>query len=160
MKIATVAEIKRELKEKSQADLTDLVLRLARGKKENKELLNYLIFEAHDEEGYVSAAKEDVSEIFEDVNTSSFFLAKKTIRKALRFTNKHIKFSSIKETEVELLIHFAEEFNALELNLANSKVMYNLYVNVIKKLDKAISQLHEDLQYDYEEIVEDLKEGV
>ena len=48
MKAATVHELKEELKHRSAAQLVELCNRLVRFKKENKELLTYLLFEAHD----------------------------------------------------------------------------------------------------------------
>ncbi len=156
MKIASIAVIKRELKELSHDDLVAVCLRLSKSKKETKELLNYLLFEESDEEEYVKAVKEDITTGFETINTSSFYLAKKTIRKVLRITNKHIKFSANKESEVELLIDFCTKFNALDLPMAQSKVMMNLYANVLKKVTKAIATLHEDLQFDYQEQVDEL----
>jgi hypothetical protein len=156
MKIASIAVIKKELKDLPKDDLVNLCLRLAKSKKEAKELLNYLLFEASDEESYVQSVKKDISEGFSTINTSSFYLAKKTIRKVLRLTNKQIKFSSNKETEVELLLFFCTSFNALDLPLAESVVMTNLYNNLLKKIDKAVLSLHEDLQYDYQEQIEAL----
>ena len=50
MKTASIQELKQELQATSQTKLLDLCLRLAKFKKENKELLTYLLFEAHDEE--------------------------------------------------------------------------------------------------------------
>ena len=49
MKAATIQEIKLELSETSPAKLKQLCLHLAKFKKENKELLTYLLFESHDE---------------------------------------------------------------------------------------------------------------
>ena len=46
MKAATVAQLKKELQFKSQEEIMELCLRLARFKKENKELLTYLLFES------------------------------------------------------------------------------------------------------------------
>ena len=51
MKAATVAQLKKELQFKSQEETMQLCLRLARFKKENKELLTYLLFESDSEEG-------------------------------------------------------------------------------------------------------------
>ena len=64
MKAATSNEIKQELKELSGAKLMDLCLRLARFKKENKELLTFLLFEADDLETYLKNVKEEVDENF------------------------------------------------------------------------------------------------
>ena len=49
MKTATVTELKKELKTRSQSDLVELCLKLSKFKKENKELLTYLLYEADNE---------------------------------------------------------------------------------------------------------------
>ena len=49
MKTAAVKDIKQELLQRSPKELLALCLRLSRFKKENKELLTYLLFEASDE---------------------------------------------------------------------------------------------------------------
>jgi len=53
MKSATVKQIKDELKDLSKEDLISTILRLSKFKKENKELLTYLLFESHNEGDYV-----------------------------------------------------------------------------------------------------------
>ena len=58
MKAASLAQIKKELKLRSPQDIEELCLRLGRFKKENKELLTYLLFEADDEQGYIAHIKE------------------------------------------------------------------------------------------------------
>ena len=156
MRIPSISVVKKELAELSAQELVELCLKLAKYKKENKEFLSYLLFETSDEEGYVKMVKAEIKQEFQTVNTTSFFFAKKTIRKVLRLTNKHIKFSKNKETEVELLIYFCSIFNSLDLNMSESKTMTNLYNNVLKKINKAILLLHEDLQYDYNSRVEGL----
>ena len=156
MRIPSISVVKKELAELSAQELVELCLKLAKYKKENKEFLSYLLFETSDEEGYVKMVKAEIKQEFQTVNTTSFFFAKKTIRKVLRLTNKHIKFSKNKETEVELLIYFCSMFNSLDLDMGESKTMTNLYNNVLKKINKAILLLHEDLQYDYNSRVEGL----
>jgi hypothetical protein len=51
MKTATIQEIKQELLALPHNELVELMLKLARSKKENKELLTFLLFEAHDIDG-------------------------------------------------------------------------------------------------------------
>ena len=62
MKAASVNDLKEELKSLPPARLVDVCVRLIKYKKENKELLNYLLFEAHDEQGYVEQVKKEISE--------------------------------------------------------------------------------------------------
>ena len=78
MQTATVAQIKRELKHLSLEEQTELVLRLAKFKKDNKELLTYLLFEAHDEHGYIQSVKALMDEEFAGIQTRSYYILKKT----------------------------------------------------------------------------------
>ena len=77
MKAASSSEIKQELASKKPAELVEFCQRLARFKKENKELLTYLLFEAHDEEGYIKSVKAEIDELFETVNLTQLYFAKK-----------------------------------------------------------------------------------
>ena len=88
MKSASLAQVRKELKTLSREELLDLIDKLAKYKRDNKELLNYLLFESLDEDSYVEAIKQDVTEAFESTNTRGFYLAKKSIRRALRIANK------------------------------------------------------------------------
>lgn len=93
MQIASLSEIKRELKERSQRELVELCIRVAKFKKDNKELLNYMIFEAYDEENYKNVLKSELESEFGEMNVASVYLAKKSIRRILRIVMKHIKYS-------------------------------------------------------------------
>ena len=81
MKTATVSEIKKELIFRSSDELMELCLRLARFKKENKELLTYLLFESEDEEAFIVGVKRRMDEQFEEINTNSYFYIKKSVTK-------------------------------------------------------------------------------
>jgi len=149
MKPASLKEIKTELNNYPKADLEVLCLRLAKYKKENKELLSYLLFESSNEEEFIKKVKGQIDNEFDKINLSSLFLSKKTIRKVLRTTQKHIRFSGIKRTEVELLMYFCLKMRKSGIKLDKSKAMKNLYERQLEKINKALSSLHEDLQYDY-----------
>ena len=149
MEIAPLSEIKKELKTLQPDELLDLCLRLVRFKKENKELLNYLLFEKQDEDRYVQQICGEVDEVLSNMNVTGFYLAKKTIRKAHRLINKHIRFSKKKETEVELRLYFCEQLEELPISIKRSRVMMNLYQNELARILKANSQLHEDIQFDH-----------
>jgi hypothetical protein len=64
MKAVTVKKIKDELTHKNTTELIELCLRLSKFKKENKELLTYLLFESDAEEGYIESVKEEVDTLF------------------------------------------------------------------------------------------------
>jgi hypothetical protein len=156
MKIASLSEIKRELKEMPNEELFKIIIRMASFKKENKELLNYLIFESSDEEGYRVAIKNEVEEEFAAVNTRSVYLAKKSIRRVLRIVSKHIKYSGSKQTEVELLIFFCQQIQKLNISIRDSKVLTNLYNRQLFNIEKALKSMDEDLQFDYQADLEKL----
>jgi len=149
MKASTVNELKQELLNMTEPQLVELCLRLARFKKENKELLTYLLFEAHDEASYIQSVKKEMDEQFANINQSSLYLAKKSIRKILRIANKYIRYSSSKTVEAELLIHFCVALNESKIPYHKSTALVNLYNAQVKKIGVAVASLHEDLQYDY-----------
>ena len=109
MKAASLNEIKKELDNLEIPELQQLCQRLARYKKENKELLTYLLFEAHDEQSYVENIKRDVDELFLTVPKGNVYFVKKTIRKILRHINKFIRYSGVSLTELEVRMHFCDK---------------------------------------------------
>lgn len=157
MKIASLPEIRRELQTLSEEELARICLRLAAYRKENKELLHYILFESHHEDDYINAIREEVSAAFAEMNTDTLYFAKKGIRRILRNLKKQIRYSGNKQTEVELLIHFCEALKALNLPLNESKVIMNLYDRQVAIIEKALTSLHEDLQADHGERIEGLK---
>ena len=109
MKTASVKELKTELKDCSNSELAELILRLSKFKKENKELLTYLLYKASDEDAYISSIKIEVEQLFKEINTSSYYFMRKSVRKILRTIKKYIRYSKKKETEIELLLYFCEK---------------------------------------------------
>ena len=157
MKASTIAQLKKELQHRSPDELLALCLRLGRFKKENKELLTYLLFEADHEEGYIESVKAEVDEMFLEINTNSFFYIKKSIRKILRIVKKYIRYSGNKETEVELLLYFCQKLKSFRPSIKNNIAMSNLYDRQLIFIEKKIGALHEDLQYDFGQLLEELK---
>ncbi len=154
MKSATSNELKQELMAASPKKLLELCLRLARFKKENKELLTYLLFEAHDEASYIQSVKDDMDEQFAQLSQINLYLTKKSLRKILRATNKWIRYTGSKLVETELLLHFCKNINSAKIPINKSTALTNLYNQQIKKINASIILLHEDLQHDYEKELE------
>lgn len=156
MKASTLNELKKELGNLGSKELIDLCIRLAKYKKDSKELLTYLLFEADNEQAYIEGVKADINLGFEEINRSNLYLVKKGLRKILRNTNKHIRYSGNKQTETELLIYFCSTLNASGINISKSTQLINLYDQQLKKINKAFSSLHEDLQFDYRQALNEL----
>ena len=149
METASVATIKKELQDLPPKVLKELCLRLVKYKKENKELLSYLLFDANDEEGFIRKVKQEIDEAFATMNKANLYWAKKSIRKTLRMAGKYIKYSGNKQTEVELLLYFCRKLNTSGISFRQSTTLLNLYRAQLKKIDKALASLHEDLQFDF-----------
>ncbi|MFN4762272.1 hypothetical protein ACKGJN_04035 [Gillisia sp. Q332] len=156
MKAATVIQLKKELSYRSPEELLEMCLRLSKFKKENKELLTYMLFESADEAGYIESVKNEIDLEFDAINTSSYYFIKKSVRKILRNIKKYSRYSQKKETEVELLIYFCSKLKTFKPSITRNTTLLNLYERQLALAEKIISTLHEDLQYDYRLELEDL----
>ena len=159
MKTASVKEIKDELKFKTSDELRALCLQLSRFKKENKELLTYLLFEAQDEEGFIASVKVFISDAFEEINTKNYYWIRKSVRKILSQTKKYIRYSKKKETQVELLLHFCNELREMDPSYKQSNRLRSVFQNQVALIEKTINGLHPDLQYEYKIEIENLYES-
>lgn len=157
MKAVTVKELNEELTERSPKELRELCLRLSKFKKENKELLTYLLFESSDEAAYIEGVKREVDEQFKLINKKSQYLIKKSLRKILRNVRKHNRYSLKKETEVELLIYFCLKLKKFTPSIHRNTGLQNLYIGQVVNIRKKLTALHEDLQSDFEEGLKDLE---
>ena len=157
MKAASLAQIKSELKEKNSDELMALCLRLGRFKKDNKELLTYLLFEAQDEQGFINLLKEDIDDLMDEINTNHLYYMKKGLQKIVRSLNRSLRYSGQKQTEVEVRIYFCEKIRETGIAIERHSTIHNLFLREIKRIEKALSGLHEDLQADYQVEIEDLK---
>jgi len=157
MKASSISTLKKELSTLPAGDVIDICMKLAKYKKENKELLSYLLFDANDEKEYIKSIKEEINIQFAEINLSHLYFAKKSIRKILKNTNKYIRYSGNKQTETELLIHFCSKLIETGIPIKTNASLSNMYVNQLRKVNQAISALHEDLQHDYQEEIAVLK---
>ena len=156
MRSATAQEIKQELKTLKPAELIELSLRLARFKKENKELLTYLLFEAGDEQSFIKSVKDEIEVSFGTINLSHLYFAKKTLRKIVRIINKYCRYSPHKQTEIELRIFFCQQLVSSGIPITRNAVISNIYDGQMKKINALLATLHEDLQHDYKRDIKEL----
>ncbi len=157
MKAASVSEIKKELKEKNPNELLELCLRLARFKKENKELLTYLIYEADNEEQYIASIKLTVSDDIKEVNKVQLYYCKKNLRRILRMMDRFIRYSGKKQTEAELRLFFCRCLIENHIPYKRTKALQNVFDGQIKKVKNALRTLHSDLKYDFIQEIEELE---
>jgi hypothetical protein len=156
MKAASIQEIRQELSSLSPSRLSEICLRLARFKQDNKELLTYLLFESEDEGNYITNIKKDIDTGFEDLPKPNLYLTKKTLRKVLRTTLRQIRYTGFPQTEIEVLTYFLRKVRDSGIPIRNSPVLLNLYNQQLKKVHAVLATLHEDLQYDYRKSLDKL----
>ena len=107
MKSVSLSELKKELQEIPQMELIELCVALAKYKKENKEFLGYLLFEAHDKNAFVKEVKKEIEEQITLLQSQpNLYFVKKGLRKTLRVITKYNKYISDKAFSADLLICF------------------------------------------------------
>jgi hypothetical protein len=156
MKINSISELQKELCTLKPKQVFEIALKIAKHKKENKELLAYLLFFANNENAYVENLKIEIDTLFSEINRKSAYTTKKGLQKVVRIMNRYINYSDIQQTELELRIYFCKKVNTQRISLDISPIISNLYYREIEKIKAVYSKLHEDLQYDYKNELEKL----
>ena len=159
MKAASLAEIKKRLVRLEQGEMLEACLRLARFKRDNKELLTYLLFASEDEKAYLASLCAEIDEQFEAMNKSTLYYSKKGIRKTIRWMEKFIRYSGNNETELEVRIHFCKTLQASKIPIKKSKVTWNMLLSQLKKIEKVLAKFHPDIQYEYRAEIDKIVEG-
>lgn len=150
MKATSISELKKELHELPAKQLIELCLHLVKYKKDNKEFLDYLLFQAHDKPSFVSAVKNEIDEHFEELKMqANLYYVKKSLRKLLRLITKYCKYISDKALAADLHIYFCQKMKASGIPFHKSQLLVNMYEQQLKKINTLINGLHEDLQQDY-----------
>lgn len=155
MKPKSLKEIREELVYAEKQELVDYCLQLVRFKVENKELLTYELFYKNRRDQYTSEIQAYVDKEFEGLNDASYFYLKKGVQKIHRRVKKYIRIAKDEELEADLLLYFLEQFKAYTPPLHKQKILNNLYLREHKLVNKRIDKLHPDLQFDYEERLQD-----
>lgn len=148
MKTHGIAEIKKTIKNISHAELSEICLKLARFKKDNKEYVHFLLYEASNPLEYAEQVMESLHDPLTNLNRHPS-LKVKELRKHLRVLSRHIRYTSSLEVEITLLIWFLEMMVAHAGVRQSNKALYTLFIRQLEKIRKAFPKLHEDLQFDY-----------
>ncbi len=152
MQAASIAELKKALVQLDHSELLDACLRLARFKKDNKELLTYLLFLSADEPEYAGYLCNEIDAFFEETPR----MQRKTVRKVIRWMDKWLRFSGNKETEAQVRIHFCHALHNSKTPYEETTAMHNMYLGQIKKVHKAIEKMHADLRFDFRQQMQGL----
>ena len=92
---------------------------------------------------------QEIDELFSEINRSTMYYAKKGIRKIVRRIDKCIKYSGVKESEVEIRLYFCKKLEGSGIRFRSTKVTYNMFLSQISKIEKTIAKFHEDIQTEY-----------
>jgi hypothetical protein len=157
MNTASIYEIKKELGALDPDQVQALCMRLAKFKKDNKELLSYLLFKAHDEQAFVDEVKRETEEQFKALSNYNVYYIKRSVRRILRLVNKQIKYSGLPTTEVVLRIYFCKQMKLFSIPMQKSTVLTNLYQQQLKKINSALNKMEEDLRFDYQAEIEEIR---
>lgn len=155
MKPEKLSDLKKVLLVLNVPELTEICLRLAKYKKENKELLAYLLFDANEPMKYAEDVK---SFLLADFNSMQkhYFYSTKSLRKIIRLINRYSKYTGSKQVETELAIWFCTNYlNYVDLKTSH-KPLQGLLTRQFEKITKLLPKLHEDLQFDYQKEYETL----
>jgi hypothetical protein len=153
----SLASLKKELSSLERSELINICTRLARHKKENKELLAYLLLDADDPLHYAEKTKPLLDEPF-DVPYHSAWAFAKRLRKTLRLIAKYQRFTGSVRGEVELLIYFLQKFQGNLLHELKYQAIQKIVFRCMQKLEVLIHKVDEDYRSDYTEPLQCLKE--
>lgn len=157
MKARSTKDLKTELNNYSKESLVNICLQMAKYKKDNKELLNYILFESENEDKYINDVKKDIDDSFSVINKQSIYIIKKSLRKILKNTKQAIRYSNNKSTEVELLCYFCKKMRTEKIPMQSSLILRNIYATQLRLAESALSKLHEDFKIDFQDIIAFLK---
>jgi len=148
MDTASIKQLKDTLSTLGREALIGLLLRMVKFKKENKELLTFLLFEADDLDTYVHEITLLIEDEFENYRLKTAYYKRKGCRRVLRMLKKYIKYAADKEVEVRLLLAYVSMV-AKSKPFINDRVIQKIALRQLLLAEKSIVKLHEDLQYEY-----------
>ena len=155
MDTASIKQLKDTLSTLGREELTGLLLRMVKFKKENKELLTFLLFEAGDLDAYVYEISLEIKDEFENYRLKTAYYKRKGCRRILRILKKYIKYAADKEVEVRLLLAYVSMV-AESKTFITDRVIQKIAFRQLLLAEKSIVKLHEDLQYEYKLELEEL----
>ena len=155
MDTASIKQLKDTLSTLGREELTGLLLRMVKFKKENKELLTFLLFESDDLDAYVYEISQEIKDEFENYRLKTAYYKRKGCRRTLRILKKYIKYAADKEVEVRLLLAYVSMV-AESKAFITDRVIQKIAFRQLLLAEKSIVKLHEDLQYEYKLELEEL----
>ena len=157
MKIATLAEIKKELQHLSPKELIDLITDLSKFSTDNKLYLYFKLYGREQPGLFAEMVQEELINDFRNGNQRNAHYAKKSAQAIRRKLNKYLKFTKDKPTQIDLISFFCGSLYEYGYLMHRHPVIENLYLMQMSKVERLLGQMHEDLQNDYQDKVKELK---
>ena len=143
-----LSDIRKELRSFNNDQLIEIWLSIYKYKKENKELLSYLLYQAADPLAYAESVKTGLTEEFHTLKRYDYHSAK-ALRKIIRLIGKHSKYTGSAQVELELLLWFCKNYLIYADTHTHYKPLQSIFIKQLEKIKKLLAKLHEDLQFDY-----------
>lgn len=156
MKFPSLAQLKKELKLLNEQELQELIVDLSKFSRDNKAYLFFKLNEVQQPNLFVEMVQEELENEFLNSRSDHYYYAKKSAQKIRRKMNKLLKLSKDKSQQVDVILYFCERLKEEGFLRHNSTVLDNLYQVQLRKAQKLVDGLHEDLQYDYRLQLEEL----
>jgi hypothetical protein len=150
-----LSDLKKELSELSKPDLIKLCLRVAKLKRENKELLAYLIFDSDDPLFYAQKLKPEIKEVFEQPFQHGYHFTK-SLRKTTRLITKYYRFTSNKQGETELLLYLVDQFHLSWRYEYRYQALGKVIFRCLEKAQANLKKIDEDFRADFEHPIAEL----
>ncbi|WP_073094212.1 hypothetical protein [Cyclobacterium lianum] len=160
MQIPSLSTLKKELQQKESNELIELILHLSKLSKDNKTYLFFKLFDTEDSRLFIDTLKEELEAAFYKANTSNYYLAKKSAQGIRKILNKNLKFTRDPIAKIELISFFCQQMQGFGYLEFRHPVIENLYSLQVGKVEKLVEKLHEDLQYDYRDTLETLRNPI
>ncbi len=155
---APLKELKRQLENLQQREVVNYCLKLARYKHDNKDFLHYLIFESADPGAFSKRLREEVDAGFALLDREkNLFFTKKGLRKILRMVIRYGRYAADPALTCEWLLYFCRKLKESGIPFEESPVLMNMYRNQLKKAEKLMDTMHEDMQFDYKDELKELQ---
>jgi hypothetical protein len=146
--------LKKEVQSLPQPEVVRLLLRLARLKAENKEMLHYMLYYESDSLAYAETMKPEILLPFSEPFVNTWQMAKK-LRKSLRLIAKYTRFTSNRAGESELLLSMVEQYLEQYRFEFRQSALAKIMVRCLKRIHDNFDRIHEDFRADYEGRFED-----
>lgn len=157
MKIASLAEIKKELQHLSPKELIEVITDLSKFSTDNKLFLYFKLYGREQPDLFAEMVQEELINDFRNGNQRNAHYAKKSAQAVRRKLNKYLKFTKDKPTQIDLISFFCEMLYEYGYLMYRHPVIENLYLLQVGKVERLIGQMHEDLQFDYRDKVRELQ---